>query len=303
MTSRLTCPNGHTLAITPKVEGKSVRCSKCKAIVRVPISSNRDASKKGNKAAKAAKAEKQLRVQQLAAAHLGLSFYRWKFILSLAAQAAYLVALILVPVIVGLVVTAHEERSDTLLEIADVAIRVLAYCAGFGLLTTFVLAPLLGIIGGSYLVRVPTESGARGLSIAALALDAVPLACGVLWVCLGAFTVNPRGREIPITPIVLSLVAGLAIMVSFVLFMLCMSKCAAYRMDSDTAGHAIAFMIYYLLATIAGPIVIGISFATLSDELISRGVILFAMALCWMIIMIRQLIPNLYVIETVRGRL
>lgn len=301
MTRRLTCPNGHVLTVRPKMEGKTIRCSKCKALVSVPSGAGRDADDGDDN--REAKARNQRRRRQLAAVRIGLSFYRWKVILYLVALLAYLVAILLVPVIYGLVATASEQRSRTLLEFAEVVIRVLGFCAGFGLLTSFVLAPLLGIVGGSFLVRVPSESGARGLAIATLLLDVVPLGCGVLGVNLQAFTANPLDPEIGIAPIVLSLVAGLAILADFVLFMFCLSQCAVYTMDSGTAREAIVFMTYYVLAAICGPILIGITAKVLATTSLAVGVILFAMLLGWMIIMIRQLLPNLAVIDTVRGRL
>lgn len=300
MTSRLTCPNGHTLAITPTMEGKSVRCPKCRATVRVPMGSGPDADKKD---AREVKAQNRLRRRQLAAARLGLSFYRWKFILYVVALFAYMAGILLVPVIYGLVETGNEQRSRTLLECAQVAIRILGYCVAFGLITTFVLAPLLGIVGGLFLVRVPSESGARGLAIATWVLDAVPVTCGVLGIRLRAFSDAPLGPEIPVTPIVLSAAAGLAIMAGFVLFMICVSKCAKYLQDDESGRHAVYFMTFFLLATIAGPIVFGVTAAVLTDALISKGVILFAMAIGWMVVMIRQLLPILSVIETVRRRL
>ena len=289
------------MTVTSKMEGKKVRCPKCKAIVQVPDRDDADANDEADK--KEAKAEARLRRKQLAASRRGLTFYRWKFILYLAALFAYLLAFILVPVVYGLVTTAQEQRSNTLIDLANFAIRVLGYCAGFGLLTTFLLAPLLGIIGGSFLVRVPSESGARGLAMGALALDIVPVACGGVGIALGAFSVNPIGDEISLTPIILTISASLAIVAGFTLFMLCVSKYAAYMMDSATARDAILYMVYYLLAIIAGPLLIAVTAGILSDSLMSRAVILFAMVLSWMIVMIRQLLRNLAVIDTIRGRL
>jgi hypothetical protein len=300
MTSRLACPNGHPLAVTPKMAGKSVRCPKCSAVVRIPTGSDPGPDKK---AIREGKAQNRLRERQLEAACLGLAIYRWKFVLYVAALIAGLIGIVLVPVIYGLAETANEQRSTSLIKLANLAIRVLGYCVAFGLIATFLLAPLVGVGGGSFLVRVPAASGARGLAVVTLALDAVPLGCGVLGFRLGAFKDSPAGPEMPVTPVVLSAVAGAAILVSFVTFMLCVSKCAAYLEDDGSARHAVYFLTFFLLAAVGGPVVIGVTAALMTNALMSKGVILFAMLIGWVVLMIRQLLPTLSVIETVRKRM
>jgi hypothetical protein len=344
MSSRMKCPSGHVLAITPAMEGKRIKCPKCLAIMEVPIltavensappkppplpadaiqesspprerwrrdeedderprrsrrgrddDDDRDDEPRSRRARddddydeeRDGKAKKKLRRRQMLAVRTGLLLFYWKFILYLAAIFAYM--------FVSVLLKLAGESSGL--------VMVALIISGFATLAIFAAAPILGIVGGSFIGRVPQQTNARGLAGATLILEAVPAGCGILAMVNGAISLRRPGFDL--IGLVFILFSALASLAAFILFMLFLRQLAYHLKDRGTAKEAMSLMIAYLITFVGGWFVIVIAGYLLARLRIGSvgGIILFVMMIGWIALLIKQLFAILGVIATVRARI
>lgn len=374
MPNQLTCPNGHVLAITPAMEGKRIRCPKCKAILDVPLStavmdddepaappplpgegvvagaprrrsradeddderprrrSRRDDDDEENEGRprrrrtrddddddeprsrrsryedveeddeddeKAAKAKKRLRRRQLLATSTGLLMYYWKFIVYVTAVLAFM-GYFLLGIAAGVGVAAGGGGPGG----AGQSFAMLAmFSFLYSIAAVYVIGPILGVIGGAFIVRVPSRTGARGLAIATLVLEIIPVVCFALLFLNGIISFRGPTDASAALGLVLAAATAISLLAGFILTMLFLRQVASYFRDKATAKDCIALMVAFLITLIAGPFVIGASGIFLVRLLCIGVLILLALMLGWLIILIKQLMNILGVIAVVRARI
>lgn len=194
------------------------------------------------------KREKKLRKAQKGACRVGMVLFFVRYLTAAICYAVIVFAFLLV-LLAGLV------RSPGIAQVAGI----------FGLIGWAVLmfiVPIVGVVGGAFMLRSPPKSGARGLGIASLALDAAILLCIVLYlVTVGAaFGTMMRGdlfgaeRSVGLMLLWIVLL-GLCFLAGFIVNMLMFRMVALYVKDKFAAGQCITLMIVYLAVGIGGFIV------------------------------------------------
>jgi hypothetical protein len=245
------------------------------------------------------RAERKLRRQQMHAIRTGLTLFYWKFILYLVVICFHIIGSLVVGVVVGVTHAVAQRGNADLAQAANTSfLAVLLY--GFEALATFVAAPILGITGGAFIVRVPAKSGARGLAIATLVLEAVPVVCGLLAMVTGSLSFG--SPDVAGLSLVLFFLSGIALIAAFILFMLFLRQAAIFLKDKRTAQEAVSVMIAYLVTGIAGFIALVVVTVFLA-RIPLGGLVLFALVVAWIVLMIKQLWAILMVIAGVRSQI
>jgi hypothetical protein len=142
----------------------------------------------------------------------------------------------------------------------------------------WVAAPILGVIGGCFVLRAPSRSGASGFGIAALVLDALLLLGVILYfatVGMAATRRDPLGAGamffLTMLMMFLSFVGG------FVVQMLMFRILAVFVKDRYATGATIGYMISFLAVSIGGPIVLFLLALVLRHAYIFGAIIIFSM--------------------------
>jgi len=149
----------------------------------------------------------------------------------------------------------------------------LSMAAGF---CAIFVVPILGIIGGSLTLRGPARSGAFGLAIAALVLDAAVL----LFILISIFLAgNPmlllqQGAGSVMVVMILMVLSWLG---GFIVIMIMLSLIAKYLKDRASASTAIMLLIAFLSVAFGG-ILLLILLALLLVRLGTAGMILMFVA-------------------------
>jgi len=235
------------------------------------------------------KARKNLRRAQMRATRLGLRLFYWKFNLYLALVFAFIAV-----AWTGLG-TRRAGIGGGLAWLLMISV----------MLTNYLIAPALGIVGASFMVRVPPQTRARNLAVCTLVLEAVPPVCGLLAKVFGAASFNdPEVIRLAVT---FNLLASLAMLAGFIVFTLFLRRIALHYGDKGTAKAAMSSMITFVGALIGGPIVMSAtSFILIMLGMrgtVLLGIVLLGMVVAWIVIMVKQLIGMLAVIATVHSRI
>lgn len=241
--------------------------------------------------------------RQYDATRVGLLCYYWKFILYVGAILLVLLSFILTLFNVAAAAAAQVREDPRGLHSVGAFQAVLAIITFLGLLGVMAVAPILGIVGGAFCVRVPLKTRARGLAIATLVLDSIPVGCGILMVLTGAYSFGRFDPAVGYLSQALMIIAVLTTLAGFILFMLFLSTVAESEKDIGTSREAMSLMGYFLLTWIGGPVIILLS-ARLLIHLLCFGVLLLlAMVFGWFALVIKQLLGILAVIMFVRARI
>ena len=162
---------------------------------------------------------------------------------------------------------------------------------GLFLLAVYLVTPILGVIGVSFLVQVPPASGARGLAIVTLVFEIMPIGCGIILGAHSLLTPNSLGWP-------LICLSPLLLLPGFILFALFLKQFAYhYLKNPGTTRRALPSMIGYLFTTNSGPFLTWLIFL----PLMCVGCFVAPIVLIgWPFLVIKQLLGILKMIATVR---
>jgi hypothetical protein len=220
----------------------------------------------------------------------GLTCFYWKWYLMTAATCVAIVALVLV-----MILGSSSPRA------AAVIWLILAVPTGLG----GIASVILGIVGASLTVRVPPATGYRGLAIALLVLEPAPLCLCLVAIVAGGLSVRDPFAG-AWTGVACTVLAMLAFIAGFVLFMLFLRGLGFYTKDRHTARSALTAMIQGLVTFIVGPILLVALVRVLSLMRlppVASITILLIFYLAWVVALILLMMRVTQIIAVVRGRL
>jgi hypothetical protein len=167
----------------------------------------------------------------------------------------------------------------------------------------YFVAPILGIIGGAFIVRIPPKTGARPLAIATLVLESIPLGCLLLSYFARTFPASLQWSNTFPLFLGLSALAALCTLAGFTLFLLFIKRLTYYFHGRVTADQIQSSLFQFLGSILLGPFFIGFTFVIMLELEGNRGLlalIVFIELLGWMFLLIRQLFDILELIARVR---
>ncbi|MCI0380679.1 MAG: zinc-ribbon domain-containing protein [Gemmataceae bacterium] len=167
-----------------------------------------------------------------------------------------------------------------------------------------VAAPILGVIGGAFSIRCPSRTGAKGLAIAATALDAVLLFSIVVhYVSVGMVIANPfQGRQAGAIVFINVIILFLAWVASFVLTMVLLRFLAQYVKDRGSTSDSITLMIVFLAVSIGGAVLVFVLGVTLGRAGIAGGIILLLITIGWLAVLAIVLFRIAALCQTLRAQ-
>jgi hypothetical protein len=170
----------------------------------------------------------------------------------------------------------------------------------------YLVAPILGIIGGAFIVRIPPKTGARPFAIATLVLEGIPIGCLLISFFTRALPQTLQWTNGFIWFLGLSGMSAVCTLAGFTLFMLFLKRLSVYFRDRVTAGQIQASIFSILGSILLGPFFIGFTFVLVLEMEGSRvllAALVFVEILGWIVLMIQQLFGVLELIARVRQRI
>ncbi len=236
------------------------------------------------------KQKRKLYSRQMRATRLGLLFFYINYYIYAGTILAFIVALVANSL-------SNDLRGLTL------------FGLGLAAFASLLVAPILGIIGASYIVRVPPSTHARGLGIAILVVEILPLACGFFGM-MSVFVSSAGRAGMAGFFMAVPLAIVFPLLVNSVLLLLFLRVLSNHLGDKSTGQEAITQMISFLLIFIGGSIVVVASAPFLISPSLKAGhgatfndYVWGGIFFIWISLMKWQMLKIMHVIGTVRGRI
>lgn len=227
---------------------------------------------------------------QRRACGVGMTLYFVRYLVA-GASLGILVLAILIALIGAL------SRSISMLGVAGVIMMI-------GMFGAYFAAPILGVIAGAFALRAPSKSGAAGLGIAALALEAGILLCVFLYIFLVGLTVatrDPFGAGA--MAIVMPLLMFLFFIGGFVVQMIMFRMLAIYVKDRASTNQTLPYMITFLCIAVGGPVLVFLMGILLARAGPAAGIVVFAIGIGLLVVLAMILFRIAFLVRDIRSQL